>query len=80
MTIYYRTQLGTVERFLFTSERYLLSGYFSRHISKCVKNCVPSLRTCVPLDFTSEWVDPIKYRIDFHADAFRVVVYQGCAQ
>jgi hypothetical protein len=49
MTIYYRTQLGTVERFLFTSERYLLSGYFSRHISKCVKNCVPSLRTSRPV-------------------------------
>jgi hypothetical protein len=45
MAIYYRAQSDTVERFLFTTEGYLLSDYLSRHNSKWVKQCVPSLRT-----------------------------------
>lgn len=45
MAIYYQAQSDTVERFLFTTEGYLLSDYLSRHNSKCVKQCVLSLRT-----------------------------------
>jgi len=45
MAIYYRAQADSVERFLFTTEGYLLSDYLSRHNSKCVKHCVPCLRT-----------------------------------
>lgn len=45
MAIYYRAQADTVERFLFTIEGYLLSDYLSRYNSKCVKHCVPCLRT-----------------------------------
>jgi hypothetical protein len=54
MAIYYRAQADTVERFLFTTEGYLLSDYLSRYNSKCVNHCVPSLRTSrrVALDVT----------------------------
>jgi hypothetical protein len=45
MATFYRAQSNTVERFLLTSEGYLLSGYLLRHRPKCSKHCVPSLRT-----------------------------------
>ena len=61
MAINNAVQASTVRRFLFTSERFLLSQAFSQQTSKKDKRCVP---TCVPLEFTSEWVDPVAYRID----------------
>jgi len=45
MATFYRAQSNTVERFLLTSEGYLLSDYLLRHSPKCAKHCVPSLRT-----------------------------------
>lgn len=45
MATCYRAQSNTVERFLLTSEGYLLSDYLLRYRPKCVKHRVPSLRT-----------------------------------
>ena len=45
MATCYLAQSNKVERFLLTSEGYLLSDYLSRHSAKCLKHCVPSLRT-----------------------------------
>lgn len=51
MAIYYRAQSDTVERFLFTTEGYLLSDYLLRHNSKCVKHCVGSVTNHKPTGF-----------------------------
>ncbi len=80
MAIKHAVQTDTVQRFLLTSERFLLSHITSEQTVRHAKQCVPRLRTCVPLDFTSEWVDPIKYRINQHDSSCRVVVHQGSAQ
>jgi hypothetical protein len=48
MATCYRTQSNTVERFLLTSEGYLLSDYLLRHSPKCAKHRVPCLRTSKP--------------------------------
>jgi hypothetical protein len=80
MAINHAVQTDTVQRFLLISELFLLSQATSEQSPRQAKCCVPSLRTCVPLELTSEWVDPIKYRIDLHASSCRVVVHQGSAQ
>jgi hypothetical protein len=38
------------------------------------------LRTCVPREFTSEWVDPVEYRIDHKVSSGLVPIRQGCVQ
>jgi hypothetical protein len=50
---------STVQRFLLTSKQ-----FFNPEIAaKQAKRCVLHLRTSVPREFSSEWVDPIQYRI-----------------
>ena len=59
MAINHAVQASAVQRFLLTSERFLLS-----HTKpKQPKRCVPHLCTSGPREFSSEWVDPIQYRI-----------------
>lgn len=66
MAINHAAQTSTVQRFLLTSERFLLLSAPSGQSTKQAKRCVPS---CVPPEFVSEWVDPIQYRIDRHVSA-----------
>ena len=80
MAINHAVQANTVQRFLLTSERYLLSHTKPTQVPKQPKRCVPSLRTCVPLEFTSEWVDPVAYRIDRQVSSGRVPTSQGYVQ
>ncbi len=61
MAINHAVQTETVQRFLLTSERFLLLPALAGQTTKHVKRCVPS---CVPPEFASEWVDPIQFRID----------------
>jgi hypothetical protein len=49
----------TVQRFLLTSKQF----FCPEVAAKQAKRCVPHLRTSVPREFSSEWVDPIQYRI-----------------
>jgi hypothetical protein len=80
MAINHAVQTNTIQRFLLISERFLLLQATSGQSTRQAKRCVPRLRTCVPLDFASEWVDPIKYRIDFQALSCRVVDHQESTQ
>ena len=74
MAINHAAQASAVQRFLLTSERFLLSQATSQQTSKQAKLCVP---TCVPREFTSEWVDPFQYRIDSHVHAGLGSAHQG---
>ncbi len=74
MAINHAAQASTVRRFLFTSERFLLSQAISQQMSKQVKRCVP---TYVPREFTSECVDPVQYRMDRHVHAGQGSIHQG---
>lgn len=58
---------SVVQRFLLTSERFLLSGSCFNQSAKKPNQCVPSLRTGMPVEFGSEWIDPPQYRIDRHS-------------
>jgi len=64
MAINHAIDATTIQRLLLISERFLLSQSKSVCAPKQAKRCVPSLRTCTPLQFTSEWIDPPRYRID----------------
>ena len=61
---------ATVQRFLLTSERFLLPHTASQQAKNHANHCVPGLRTCELRELrelrelTSEWVDPIQFRID----------------
>ena len=65
MAIFTRAQSDFVERFLLTSEQYLLSGYLSASNSKCAKHCVPNLRTCKTRAFGAE---SFQFRTDLEVD------------
>ncbi len=77
MAINHAAQASAVQRFLLTSERFLLSQATSPQTSKQAKRCVPTFRTSGPREFTSEWVDPVQYRIDLHVHAGLGLVHQG---
>ena len=77
MAINHAAQASAVQRFLLTSERFLLSQATSQQTSKQAKLCVPTLCTCVPREFASEWVDPVQYRIDLHVHAGLGSAHQG---
>ncbi len=70
MAINHAAQTSTVQRFLLTSERFLLSSPTSGQSTKQAKRCVPH-------EFTSEWVDPIQYRIGCHVSAGLSSIHQG---
>jgi hypothetical protein len=80
MAINHAVQANTVQRFLLTSERYLLSHTKLTQVPKQPRRRVPSLRTCVPREFTSEWVDPVEYRIDHQVSSGLAPIRQGCVQ
>jgi len=76
MAINHAIPSDIVQRFLLTSERFLLS-----HAKpKQPKRCVPSLRTCVTREFTSEWIDPVEYRIDRLVSSGWATSRQCCVQ
>jgi hypothetical protein len=62
----------TVQRFLLTSKQF----FFPEIAAKQAERCKSHLRTSVPREFSSEWVDPIQYRIGMLDYAQRV---QGVA-
>jgi hypothetical protein len=80
MAINHAVQASAVQRFLLTSERYLLSHTKLTQVPKQPRRRVPSLRTCVPREFTSEWVDPVEYRIDHQVSSGLAPIRQGCVQ
>jgi hypothetical protein len=55
---------AAVQRFLLTSERFLFPHTASQQAKNQANHCVPGLRTCELRELTSEWVDPIQFRID----------------
>lgn len=77
MAINHAAQTSTVQCFLLTSERFLLLSAPSGQSTKQSKRCVLLLRTCVPHEFASEWVDPVQYRIDRHVSAGLSSIHQG---
>lgn len=80
MAINHAAQASAVQCFLLTSERYLLSHVKPKQVPKQPKHCVPNLRTCAPREFTSEWVDPVQYRIDRQVSSGWATTRQGCVQ
>ena len=55
---------ATVQRFLLTSERFLLPHTAPKQAINQVKHCEHGFRTCELPELSSEWVDPIQFRID----------------
>jgi hypothetical protein len=80
MAINHAIPSDAVQWFLLTSERYLLSHAKPKREPQQSKRCVPSLRTCVSREFTSEWVDPVEYRIDHQVSSGLAPIRQGCLQ
>jgi hypothetical protein len=80
MAINHAIRSEAVQRFLLTSEYFLLSYVKPKRGPQQPRRRVPSLRTCVPREFTSEWVDPVEYRIDHQVSSGLAPIRQGCVQ